>query len=661
MLLGRLILENIGIYDGVNEFDLSAEPGRPIVLCGGKNGAGKTTIFESILLCLYGKKYLHDGMTENKYQQKIMRLLHRRGRNGTRSETASMTLVFRHAHLGGASEYEVRRAWENDGGRASESLTVRKRGGSGDTLSGHDAQYAINDMLPAGITRFFFFNGEQIEQMAGRDGHKHVKPLLHSLFGLDVVDQLYADIGTHIRRNSNSELAGLLEEMVAHKKKKDELEERMGQVAEKQAFLDGEVERGTRELSALEERFRKLGGTLAQRRVQMAEDRAKLESSIERTKGEIRQECAGLLPLRLVPSQLEEVRSGLESDAKTLSAASERKILSDAFDDVSQRIRDVDLPMKDDFVRELDAIMSERLEAVPDRRPVFGFSARDTKPMVAAIESAAAYDAGRLDRLCKMLDEDTEKLDALKESLSHIPQHDEIGPLLSETIQAGRILEDQKDEIENLKNIEARLQSELVLLNSTIRKCLGKKKAYMKKRGGLDIAPRVQAALAEYSAGLKSERIKSLERNILEGMRRLLHKDGFVERVCVDPDTFEVTLYDSAGDEIPREVLSNGELQVYATAIMWGLALTSGRSMPFVIDTPLARLDMSHRENFVRWFYPEASHQVIILSTDSEITEQYYRQMRPHMSREMRVGYEPGTKASRVSEGYFFEGEVIEA
>ena len=660
MLLGRLILENVGIYDGVKEFDLSAEPGKPIVLCGGKNGAGKTTIFESILLCLYGKKHLHDGMTEGKYQQKIMRLLHRRGRNGTRSETASITLRFQHTHLGDTSEYEVRRAWENDDGHASEALTVHKHGGSGSTLSGHDAQYAINDMLPAGITRLFFFNGEQIEQMAGRDGHRHVKPLLYSLFGLDVIDQLHADIGTHMRRNSNSELAGLLEEMVAHKKKKDELEERIGQVAEKQAFLDGEVERGTRELAALEERFRKLGGTLAQKRVQMAEDRAKLEAAIEKTKNEIRQECAGLLPLRLVHSQLEEVRSGLESDGKTLSAVSERKILSDAFGDIAQSMSGVDLPMKDDFVRELDAAMSERLEAVPERRPVFGFSMRDTEPVIAAIESANAYDAGRLDRLCRMLDEDTEKLGALKESMAHIPQHDEIGPLLSETIQAGRIIGDQKDEIENLKNVEARLQSELILLNSTIRKCLGKKKTYMKRRGGLDIAPRVQDALAEYSAGLKSERVKSLEKNVLECMRRLLHKDDFVGRVGVDSGTFEVTLYDVAGDEIPREMLSNGELQVFATAIMWGLALTSGRAMPFVIDTPLARLDTSHRENFVKWFYPEASHQVIILSTDSEITEPYYRQMLPYVSREMCVNYEPRDKSSSVSEEYFFEVEIIE-
>jgi DNA sulfur modification protein DndD len=59
MLLKSLTLENIRIFKGMNTIDFTpvhnSKEQKPIILIGGKNGAGKTTMFESILLCLYGQ------------------------------------------------------------------------------------------------------------------------------------------------------------------------------------------------------------------------------------------------------------------------------------------------------------------------------------------------------------------------------------------------------------------------------------------------------------------------------------------------------------------------------------------------------------------------------------------------------------------------------
>ena len=99
-------------------------------------------------------------------------------------------------------------------------------------------------------------------------------------------------------------------------------------------------------------------------------------------------------------------------------------------------------------------------------------------------------------------------------------------------------------------------------------------------------------------------------------------------------------LYRDDDYELTRDMMSKGELQLYATAIVWGLAKTSGRPLPFIIDTPLARLDVEHRENVIESFYPVASHQVIILSTNSEITKPYYARLEPYVSRSMRVHYD---------------------
>ena len=57
MLLQKIVLENYGIYQGENVFDFTTTKDKPIILCGGKNGGGKTTLFESVMLCLYGQNF----------------------------------------------------------------------------------------------------------------------------------------------------------------------------------------------------------------------------------------------------------------------------------------------------------------------------------------------------------------------------------------------------------------------------------------------------------------------------------------------------------------------------------------------------------------------------------------------------------------------------
>ena len=79
MLLERLSIENYGVYAEKSEFDLSSTRERPIVLIGGLNGAGKTTIFESLMIALYGKTYLGRRTTKKEYLKFIAEKIHRHG------------------------------------------------------------------------------------------------------------------------------------------------------------------------------------------------------------------------------------------------------------------------------------------------------------------------------------------------------------------------------------------------------------------------------------------------------------------------------------------------------------------------------------------------------------------------------------------------------
>ena len=194
----------------------------------------------------------------------------------------------------------------------------------------------------------------------------------------------------------------------------------------------------------------------------------------------------------------------------------------------------------------------------------------------------------------------------------------------------------------------------IVMLNAKIRESLTKNKLDKRRLAGLEMAPKIQDVLEEYAKSLRLKKVELLESNILDGITKLFHKKDFINKISIDPETFAVTLYRDE-EEITKEMLSKGELQIYATAIVWGLARTSGRPLPFIIDTPLARLDVEHRENLVANFYPYASHQTVIFSTNSEIIEPYHMQLKPYISRDFLIKYDSEKDRTLQSEGYFFE------
>jgi DNA sulfur modification protein DndD len=112
-----------------------------------------------------------------------------------------------------------------------------------------------------------------------------------------------------------------------------------------------------------------------------------------------------------------------------------------------------------------------------------------------------------------------------------------------------------------------------------------------------------------------------------EALRELWNKTDRLVGVEVSFAERRIALLDAFG-EIRKSDLSAGEKQLFAVAFIYALAKLSGRLMPFVIDTPLGRLDQQHRRRFVAGFLPNASHQVILLSTDTEIIGPLYDDIR---------------------------------
>ena len=148
--------------------------------------------------------------------------------------------------------------------------------------------------------------------------------------------------------------------------------------------------------------------------------------------------------------------------------------------------------------------------------------------------------------------------------------------------------------------------------------------------------------------------ISQLENLILESFQQLIRKPELIGKVSISTDTFNLTLYSPSGEIVTTERLSAGERQLLAVSVLWGLAKASGRPLPVVIDTPLGRLDGIHRSNLVENYFPFASHQVLLLSTDQEIDKQHQEALKKSIGHEYQIAFNEDLKTSTIQPGYFW-------
>ena len=148
--------------------------------------------------------------------------------------------------------------------------------------------------------------------------------------------------------------------------------------------------------------------------------------------------------------------------------------------------------------------------------------------------------------------------------------------------------------------------------------------------------------------------IGKIQTLILDSFNKLISKDSLIKDFIIDVNDFGITLQDSGGRTISPERLSAGERQLLAVSMLWGLARASGRALPSVIDTPLGRLDSSHRKNIVEKYFPFSSHQVFLLSTDEEVDREHYEKLKPWIGHSYILNFDESTNATKIEKGYFW-------
>ena len=226
--------------------------------------------------------------------------------------------------------------------------------------------------------------------------------------------------------------------------------------------------------------------------------------------------------------------------------------------------------------------------------------------------------------------------------------------LLDEINEANKKVQEVQSEIRIVSHQMIEINQNLIELLKKVEKIEKQIYDYASDKKGLQNAENLKIFFKEYKVHALEDQASNLEKNFLETFELLTRKESIIDKIKINPSTFDVSLHDSSGRVISKNRLSEGEKQIYAISVMKSLSVTSGKNIPVIVDTPLARLDSRHRDKLVKNYFPNASHQVVLLSTDTEIDKDYYELIKDKTINSYHINFDDKTHASEIKDGYFW-------
>lgn len=656
MILDAIILENFGAYGGRQEATLTPKADKPIVLFGGLNGGGKTTLLDAIQLAFYGDKARISNRGRRPYKDYLLQSIHR---GSELSEGAGVIVRFRRIVEGETRNFELSRTWRQGVKGIEETIRVLRDGKPDDVFTEHWNE-VIEAYLPSSIAHLFFFDGEQIMELAeGGHAAEILGTAIHSLLGLDIVDRLETDLKVFERRKraegldqvANDELARLKIEI-------DHLDAEQQKIAIEEGTLVNVAGRAAKDALVQEEAFRVEGGELFEQRASMEAELAELKVRKARFDSELRELASGPLPLLMLESLLSKVE-------KLVRHEHDVRVAKTLIDVLEHRDREILVALAKDSIQ-AKAVACIESALAKDRRKRLGLANEallldapdELAPQIthlrATLLPTSEEQARHLILEIARLQEQIARLD---EKLERVPTADRIALAQAKLREQRRVHSEKLSELEEIRMRKEILRKQREEAEKRLDR-IGARDADAQfetddRQRMLKHSQKARGTLNSFRTQIVRKHAKNMEGLMLESFRKLLRKTELIKGLSINPETFEATLTGRDGKPLPFDRLSAGERQLLATSILWGLARASGRAIPTVIDTPLGRLDSDHRTNLIERYFPNASHQVLLLSTDEEIIDGYFQKLRPHVARTYRLEHDEKRGFSSIREGYF--------
>lgn len=648
MIISRLTLFNFGVYAGKNTFDFHNN--KPIVLIGGMNGRGKTTFLAAVLLALYGaNSFAYNESRYKSYGQYLKSFVNKA--DGTLN-----TYVELEFKLDKQPEevYIVNRNWSGKGKRIHEKVSVKRDGEPNKFLTDNWSMF-VENILPSGLSSFFFFDGEKIAELALDHTNAQMKESIKALLGISVLDVLENDIARIIARvvkkaGYANEDAQELEKL---KEKKTQAESNLHAIDENIQNLTIRLEKTQKKLHKAKSYYTSHGGDLIVRQQELFNQRAYYSATAEQKQEQLVNMAGGELPLNLVLNLIKRIQlqAKKEHDTKLMEYALQK--MNNMLDQYTSQTNG---SMDSSSVNKFVSFIAEQAEK-EKTTSVYDLSDHSLYQIDNLLSfTLHSVKKQTIDRMHER-DQSRKKIDQLDSYLSVDIDEKSLAKTYKKMKNFEQEIIDINAEIEAEQKRRVSINGEVLRINAEYKKYVERLLSNLESNDDRDrllkYAHQANDLLHEYRIRLQRQKIGVLATTMTQCYKQLANKKNLINRIEMDDVTLDFTYYDFNGERIPNDSLSAGERQLMVISLLWALAICSKKKLPVIIDTPLSRMDSNHRVSLITTYFPQASEQTIILSTDSEIDRHYYGIMKENVGDEFTLVYDDVQKRSVIKHGYF--------
>lgn len=663
MKINNIILHNFGSYEGTTDFETRPCDGRNIVLIGGKNGAGKTTLFTAMRLCLYGYKSMGYKNPNSFYNRAVVKLINNTAKI-TKPATAFVTMCVELNNGQGMDSFLLTRKWELNESLI-ETFSVLKNGAdlSADEIA--DFEKYVVSLIPPELFNLYFFDGEKIADFFMDEGsNTRIKEAFLTLCGYDTFDIMRKNF-KRIRAGIPTSSPALDEYIVA----KDALASAESLYHDLTARLNACVDAIAdceAALDAQEKEYYQKGGITEEEWNQKLYTLKEEEKKRESYNALLKKWANDVIPFIMLRKQILALKAQMENENQALKYTYFCEVLNSPAVQalVKDKLAEIDSAAFADFGTE--------------KEPILNLSFEQNSLILAQINTILSFEQDKVEKCKKAIKRslnltakirkeiDSSSITSVQEYMKRRAQlFEEKSALLVQRVELEQQLVVQKEALtlaeQQLGKIQTRLEEEL-------------------KRASInDISARAIVMLDKLQEILYRRQIDKVENCFRKEIRTLMRKTHFIDDIYID-DNFNThiyrtekvsiekirkalktnteeqllafwgakamqTLYKKANSnayndmckhfetvdikslslqiEIDKASLSNGEKQIFIMALYYSLVSLCNHELPFVIDTPFARIDTEHRHNISKHFFSELKGQVFILSTNEEINSSH--------------------------------------
>ena len=725
MKIKKIKICNISSYAGECDFDFSVSSDKSIVLIGGQNGTGKTSLFTAIKLALYGHLCFNYQSDNHQYFAKIRELINHK------AFTAAAVKAFVQVEIEVPNErdfsiYTINRSWEYAERKLTEEETFYI---NAEKLMDDEKNFFKNyffTVLPPNLFDFFFFDGEQIADFFATNNYNlYIKNAFLTLCSYDTFELIRRFCSNYVLADDNTDA------VATENKEKYEfiirgIEKCEDMIAAKRDLLS-ELERELTDIEdkkiQLENQYKKSGGMTNEEKEKLLELSKENEKTKNLANADIKFFIENMFPFIVAKDIADEIKEQLkkEDEIKKYNALYEKlssTLVASTVKDIIRRHKFEESEL--DLVKELtDAIALAVRPNIDVENFIFLHDL--SKEHLEKVESVLKY----IDEF-KHID----IINVIKEKESAVKKTVIINKKFRDAMSDVDIknytsrfteLSNKEFEIKKRKEDESNKLDELLRNLDVMEKkkevLLEELKRVSKNQNIYSLTEKVSSLMEVVVSELTDDKFKQLEVSMLSMLRNILRKDNFIDLIELDKD-FNIHVYkkqsysineienliinigqselvkrignagvenlqekfgledindikkyiSSRGNQIDLFLddtvdlynkiefgqLSKGEKQIFILSLYSAMIRVSGQNIPFIIDTPYARIDTEHREQISRMFLPKISEQVIILSTDEEITETYYEIVEPFIAKEYLLSYDEKEEKTVVAHEYFF-------